>query len=87
MTGIRILMSACLVAAFISPVIAGSPDNPGAGGQFVKDFAHQEGPLGQTVSDYARNVGPPGEIVQQQKRWDGGSPNPDKDNGGGNDND
>lgn len=69
--------------------MAGSPDNPGAGGQAVQNAAHVTKEIGTNwgsiVSEYSKAGGNLGEAVQGAKEYDGGDPNPSNDNGGGND--
>ena len=77
-------------ALFASPVTAGAPDNPGAGGQRVKAAVEEAKGLGLTwgeiVSDTVQTSDETlGGLIQETKDSFGGSPNPANDNGGGND--
>ena len=82
-----VTFAACL--GLSATAMAGSPDNPGAGGQAVKNATqtYKEYGLnwGQAVSDYVHAGGNLGEAVQGAKEYGGGDPNPSNDNGGGND--
>ena len=75
-----------------SAALAGQPDDPGAHGGIVSEapkFHKDNGTnLGQVIKDYRENVDPDykvGEDVQSIKDNSGGAPNPDNDNGSGND--
>lgn len=81
-----ILAITCVATAFgASSALAGAPDNPGAGGQAVKEAVAFYKDLGMTwgeaVSDYVQttddNLG--GQVSSLNE------PNPANDNGGGND--
>ena len=86
----KFLAAASLIAAVSSPALAGSPDNPGAGGQAVKAAVETVKANGATwgsvVSANAQTPGNPnlGQAIQDAKDALGGSPNPANDHGGGN---
>lgn len=74
-----------LVALFGTPAVAGSPDDPGAGGRFLSGLAEGGADFGQGTADIAQGGNAPGQGLETQKDALGGSPNPSNDNGGGND--
>lgn len=82
----RALLVGLAVIGLSSPLFAGAPDNPGAGGQAVKEFVQetkQDGtPPGQVIKDFDP---PLGQLVQEAKDFLGGAPNPANDKGKGND--
>ena len=83
---------AVLAAALVSPAFAGSPDNPGAGGQEVSTEA-QNAPstygtknFGEAVSTYVQQSDSNlGDAIKAWNDANGGSPNPSNDSGSGND--
>lgn len=89
MTNRRLIVLFASLALLTSSALAGSPDNPGAGGQgisaTVEEFRQVGVTWGSAVSEFVRtsdkNVG---DEVRNYK-GDGGFPNPANDNGGGND--
>lgn len=81
-----VFATTCVVAAFAaSAALAGSPDNPGAGGQAVKAaveaFRAAGIPWGQVVSEFVHTSD--GNLGEQVSAIN--EPNPANDNGGGND--
>jgi hypothetical protein len=75
-----------------SPLWAGSPDNPGAGGNFLKEEAQALKAEGQTVGGFlneTRDADPDfnlGQHIQDfGEQFLGSTPNPANDNGQGND--
>jgi hypothetical protein len=94
MKRVAIFAAACVVGALTtSAIYAGSPDNPGGLGKAVNDAkeawqddAGNKNGWGQAIK--ANNeAGSPslGQQMQSVKDAIGASPNPDNDNGGGND--
>ncbi|MEH6836182.1 MULTISPECIES: hypothetical protein [Falsihalocynthiibacter] len=88
------LISLSAISALLigSAALAGQPDDPGAHGGIVSEApkTHKDNGtnLGQAIKDYRENVDPDykvGEQVQSLKETYGGAPNPDNDNGSGND--
>ncbi len=81
-----------VVAMFGTPLLAGSPDNPGAGGQFLKDEAQALKEAGETVGGFlneTRDADPDFNLGQHIQEFGdaflGSTPNPANDNGQGND--
>ena len=88
----RFKIIAPALAVFIglsTSAMAGSPDNPGAGGQAAKDavgyYKDAGTNFGAAVSSVVQGGGNLGKEVQSVKEYIGGDPNPDSDKGGGND--
>ncbi|MEY8144330.1 hypothetical protein [Falsihalocynthiibacter sp. CO-5D18] len=88
------LISLSAISALLigSAALAGQPDDPGVHGGIVseatKDHKANGTNLGQAIKDYREDFDPDyklGEQVQSLKEGLGGAPNPDNDNGSGND--
>jgi len=89
MKKITFLVTASLIAAVSSPALAGSPDNPGAGGRLIGSVAEAYGAeFGSSVVWVSQLPGSEklGQDIQSYASPEnGGTPNPDNDKGGGND--
>jgi hypothetical protein len=80
-----IISASCAIAiGATTPVFAGEPDNPGVGGQVISSVA-RSGNLSQVNRDIREDGRTLGGDVQDVRAYNGGNPNPDNDNGGGND--
>ncbi|WP_157935802.1 hypothetical protein [Paracoccus zhejiangensis] len=89
----RFIIALCLTLPAL-PALAGSPNNPGAGGQFLRDEARELKESGSTVGEFlneTREADPDftlgGHIQEFGERFLGSTPNPANDRGGGNDRD
>jgi hypothetical protein len=81
--GIAFVWLAAAIAA--GPAVAGAPDNPGAAGQIVSGLAEEGKGFGEGTKDLAREGEKPGQNLQGFAEGAGGAPNPENDEGGGND--
>ncbi len=89
MKRLKFFATVSLIAAISSPALAGSPDNPGAAGQFLGALAGAYGAeFGSSVVSVSQLPGSEklGQDIQSYfSPTIGGTPNPANDNGGGND--
>lgn len=82
----RIAIIAVLALLPASAALAGSPNNPGAGGQVTSGMATSNGGVGSIASGLRQVPGVSlGTMVQSSRASLSGAPNPDNDNGQGND--